>query len=149
MELQAYREQLAQVLQIIQHLFGVESAVFDSSASLVVCSSQYLEKKGTTVHKPSILEVIEQDEVTVVRPGQMPSCAGCRFNGNCPATLEILKRITQGSYPAGVLSFSAFSQSGHDRMAQEPEFFKRTISEFASLISTLLRASPPETGLDR
>ena len=55
MELQAYREQLAQVLQIIQHLFGVESAVFDSSASLVVCSSQYLEKKGTTVHKPSIL----------------------------------------------------------------------------------------------
>ena len=32
MELQAYREQLAQVLQIIQHLFGVESAVFDSSA---------------------------------------------------------------------------------------------------------------------
>ena len=148
MELQAYREQLAQVLQIIQHLFGVESAVFDSSASLVVCSSQYLEKKGTTVHKPSILEVIEQDEVTVVRPGQMPSCAGCRFNGNCPATLEILKRITQGSYPVGVLSFSAFSQSGHDRMAQEPEFFKRTISAFASLISTLLRASPPETGLD-
>lgn len=149
MELQAYREQLAQVLQIIQHLFGVESAVFDSSASLVVCSSQYLEKKGTTVHKPSILEVIEQDEVTVVRPGQMPSCAGCRFNGNCPATLEILKRITQGGEPAGVLSFSAFSQSGHDRLAREPEFFQRTISAFASLISTLLRASPAGAGMER
>lgn len=148
MDLQAYQEQLTQVLQIIQHLFGVESAVFDSSASLVVCSSKYLEKKGTMVHKPSILEVIEQDEVTVLRPGQMPSCVGCRFNGNCPATLEILKRITQGSYPVGVLSFSAFSQSGRDRMAKEPEFFKKTISEFAALISNLLRSGPNEAGLD-
>lgn len=139
MDLQVYQPELSQVLDMIQHLFGIESAIFDSSAALVVSSSEYLKQKGTMVHKPSILEVIEQDEVTVVTPGRMPSCVGCRFNGNCPATLEILKRITQGSYPVGVLSFSAFSQSDHDRITKDMDFFKQIISQFAALISNLLR----------
>ena len=141
MDLQARSAELSQVLQLIQHLFGIESAIFDNSATLVVSSSKYLEKKGTIVHKPSILEVIEQDEVTVLNPGNMPSCVGCRFNGHCPATLEILKRITLADYPVGVLSFSAFSKQDHDKITQDFEFYKRIISDFASLISTLLRSS--------
>ena len=72
MDLQSHSAELSQVLQLIQHLFGIESAVFDNSAALVVSSSKYLEKKGTIVHKPSILEVLEQDEVTVLNPGNMP-----------------------------------------------------------------------------
>ena len=141
MDLQSHSAELSQVLQLIQHLFGIESAVFDNSAALVVSSSKYLEKKGTIVHKPSILEVLEQDEVTVLNPGNMPSCIGCRFNGNCPATLEILKRITLTSYPVGVLSFSAFSQQDHDKMTRDLEFYKGIISDFATLISTLLRSA--------
>ena len=141
MDLQAQSAELSQLLQLIQHLFGIESAIFDNSANLVVSSSKYLEKKGTIVHKPSILEVIEQDEVTVLNPGNMPSCIGCRFNGHCPATLEILKRITLSNYPVGVLSFSAFSQQGHDKLVRDIEFFKQTISDFAALISNLLRGA--------
>lgn len=139
MDLQAHSAKLSQVLQLIQHLFGIESAIFDNSATLVVSSSKYLEKKGTMVHKPSILEVIEQDEVTLFTPGTMPSCIGCRFNGNCPATLEILKRIMLADYPVGVLSFSAFSKRDHDKIAQDIEFFKQIIYDFAELISNLLR----------
>ena len=52
MDLQSHSAELSQVLQLIQHLFGIESAVFDNSAALVVSSSKYLEKKGTIVHKP-------------------------------------------------------------------------------------------------
>lgn len=141
MDLQAYSAKLSQVLQTVQHLFGMESAIFDNSAALVVSSSKYLEKKGTMVHKPSILEVIEQDEVTVLNPGNMPSCIGCRFNGNCPATLEILKRITIANYPVGVLSFSAFSESDHDRLTKDIEFFKQIIYDFAELISNMLQGS--------
>ena len=47
MDLQSHSAELSQVLQLIQHLFGIESAVFDNSAALVVSSSKYLEKKGT------------------------------------------------------------------------------------------------------
>lgn len=141
MDLYAHCAELSQVLQMIQHLLGVESAIFDNSAALVVSSSKYLEKKGTTVHKPSILEVIEQDEVIVLTPGSMASCIGCRFNGNCPATLEILKRITLADYPIGVLSFSAFSKSDHDRLARDMEYFKRAISDFSLLLSNLLRGA--------
>lgn len=144
MDLYTHSSELTQVLQMIQHLLGVESAIFDNSATLVVSSSKYLEKKGTIVHKPSILEVIEQDEVTVLTPGGMPSCIGCRFNGNCPATLELLKRITLADYPVGVLSLSAFSKSDHDRMLKDIEGFKRAISDFALLLSNLLRASDRE-----
>lgn len=141
MDLYAHRAELSQVLQMVQHLLGVESAIFDNSAALVTSSSKYLEKKGTIVHKPSILEVIEQDEVIVLTPGSMASCIGCRFNGNCPATLEILKRVTLADYPVGVLSFSAFSKSGHDRLARDMEYFKRAISDFSLLLSNLLRGT--------
>ncbi len=151
MDLYAHRAELSQVLQMVQHLLGVESAIFDNSAALVASSSKYLEKKGTIVHKPSILEVIEQDEVIVLTPGSMASCIGCRFNGNCPATLEILKRVTLADYPVGVLSFSAFSKSGHDRLARDMEYFKRAISDFSLLLSNLLRGTedaPGGRGLD-
>lgn len=148
MDLYSHSAELSQVLQMVQHLLGVEAAIFDNSATLVVCSSKYLEKKGTIVHKPSILEVIEQDEVTVLTPGSMPSCIGCRFNGNCPATLEILKRFTLADYPVGVLSFSAFSKDDHDRLLRDIEHVKQAISDFALLLPNLLRGAGDKAGGD-
>ena len=103
MDLTLYHAEISQVLQIIHHLFNIEGAVFDDSAVLVTGSKGYLERKGTAVHKPSIMEVIENDEVIVLRPGEMRSCIGCRFSGNCPATLELLKRIVIDGTPVRVL----------------------------------------------
>ena len=76
MDLTLYHAEISQVLQIIHHLFNIEGAVFDDSAVLVTGSKGYLERKGTAVHKPSIMEVIENDEVIVLRPGEMRSCIG-------------------------------------------------------------------------
>lgn len=67
MDLTLYHAEISQVLQIIHHLFNIEGAVFDDSAVLVTGSKGYLERKGTAVHKPSIMEVIENDEVIVLR----------------------------------------------------------------------------------
>ena len=124
MELSNYVPEITLVLQTIHHLFGIESAVFDTNAVLIAGSKKYLEIKGTTVHKPSIAEVIENDEVTALCPGKMESCVGCRFSSNCPATLELLKRITSEGVPVGVLSFSAFSEDEHDgfHMGYSPPF---------------------------
>ena len=88
MELQAYREQLAQVLQIIQHLFGVESAVFDSSASLVGGASRYREKKGTRAPKPPSREASRRARGRGAGPDQIPPGAGCASTGTCRAPRE-------------------------------------------------------------
>lgn len=141
MDLVLYRAEISQVLQIIHHLFdfNIEGAVFDDSAVLVTGSTGYLERKGTAVHKPSIMEVIENDEVIVLRPGEMRSCIGCRFSGNCPATLELLKRIVIDGTPVGVLSFSAFSESAHDRIAEQMDYFERIMVDFSDLLATLIK----------
>ena len=139
MDLTLYRTEILQVLQIIHHLFSIEAAVFDDSAVLVTGSQGYLERKGTAVHKPSIMEVIENDEVIVLRPGKMRSCVGCRFSGNCPATLELLKRIVIDNVAVGVLSFSAFSESAHDRIAEQMDYFERIMVDFSVLLATLIK----------
>ena len=139
MDLTLYHAEISQVLQIIHHLFNIEGAVFDDSAVLVTGSKGYLERKGTAVHKPSIMEVIENDEVIVLRPGEMRSCIGCRFSGNCPATLELLKRIVIDGTPVGVLSFSAFSESAHDRIAEQMDYFERIMVDFSDLLATLIK----------
>lgn len=132
---------LSMVLQIVAHLFGIESAIFDKSAALVVCSKRYLQEKGSSVHKPSILEVIEKDTVTVITPGQMPSCIGCRFSGHCPAKMELLKRIMFDGQPVGVLAFSSFSEEGQKRFLDKLDYFKQILDDFSELISSLLSAS--------
>ncbi len=139
MNLRSHMTDLLQVLQMVQDILGLESAVFDDSATLVACSSNYIKEKGTVVHKPSVLEVLESSEITVVDPGNMPSCQGCRFNGRCPATLELLKRVTVDGRSVGVLAFSAFSDSDHDRLFGDIEFYKRALGDFAELIATILK----------
>ncbi len=139
MNLRSHMTDLLQVLQMVQDILGLESAVFDDSATLVACSSNYIKEKGTVVHKPSVQEVLESSEITVVDPGNMPSCQGCRFNGRCPATLELLKRVTVDGHSVGVLAFSAFSDSDHDRLFGDIEFYKRALGDFAELIATILK----------
>lgn len=141
MNLRPHMTDLLRVLQTVQDILGLESAVFDDSATLIACSSNYIKEKGTVVHKPSVLEVLESSGITVVDPGNMPSCRGCRFNGRCPATLELLKRITVESRSVGVLAFSAFSESDHDRLFGDIEFYKRALSDFAELIAAVLQGA--------
>lgn len=141
MGLSGYVSEIALVLQTIHHLFGIEAAVFDTGAVLIAGSEKYLEIKGTTVHKPSIAEVIENDEVTVLCPGKMESCIGCRFSSNCPATLELLKRITNEGVPVGVLSFSAFSEDEHDEIITRIDYFKQIIADFSNLLAAVLKSA--------
>lgn len=138
MELSNYVPEITLVLQTIHHLFGIESAVFDTNAVLIAGSKKYLEIKGTTVHKPSITEVIENDEVIVLCPGKMESCVGCRFSSNCPATLELLKRITNEGAPIGVLSFSSFSKDEHDEIITRIDYFKQILADFSDLLAAVL-----------
>lgn len=130
-----YESEIRNILNIIKSIFDIEYAVFDSESNLVISTESYLKAKGMVVHSPSIQEVIMKGNVTVNNPGHMPACIGCRFKDNCPSTIEILKSITVGKEPLGVLAFTSFSKDGHDNIVNNIEFYTNIIEQFAHLIS--------------
>lgn len=136
--LDEFENELSQILEIIKHVFGLEAAVFDSQAKLVVCSPDYAKHKGRAVHAPSIQEVIYKDNVITYEPGHLPSCQGCRFKNNCPSSIEILKSLHFGTTSAGVISFTSFTKEGHDRIINNIGFYKTLLEDFAKLINILL-----------
>ena len=102
--LQQLRQPIERIINAISISLKLEVAVFDKEARLVCCTPTYLKKKGKVVHAPSIQEVLHMGSVVVNRPGQMPSCIGCRFRDNCPSTMEILACIKSGGIVTGVVT---------------------------------------------
>lgn len=102
--------ELNNIISTMSKLTKMEYAIFDTNSKLVSSTQLYLERKGNNVHTESIEEVLNQGNVVVNKPGHMPSCFGCRFENNCPATIEILSNINLNNESIGVLSLTSFSQ---------------------------------------
>ena len=103
---------LEKITRMIRAVLGVDAAVFDVESRLLACTEDYLAHKGKRVHAPSIQEVVANGNVMVNKPGHMRACAGCRFLGNCPAKIEILRSIRNGTTPLGVITLTSFTQRG-------------------------------------
>lgn len=126
---------LQNVLAVLSNSLNVEAAIIDREFDLVTCTSDYLQKKGTEVHIPSVQKVFELGEMVVSKPGQMPSCRGCRFQNKCPASLEILNCIKLENDPIGIISLSVFNQSHDENDPQSYRSFERPLIETSKLIS--------------
>jgi len=133
-----YKEDLEKTIHIINSLFQIDVAIFDLDSRLLVSTEAYLRHKGNSVHAPSIDEVIANGNVMVNKPGHMPTCSGCRFIGNCPAKIEILRSIRSGTTPIGVMTFTSFSQEGHDRITREIKSYVDTLKIFSDWIAQLI-----------
>ncbi|MCG8564354.1 MAG: hypothetical protein MI747_04645, partial [Desulfobacterales bacterium] len=95
---------LEKITRMIKTTLKVDAAVFDRTSHLLACTDGYLRHKGKTVHSPSIDEVVATGNVMVNKPGHMAACAGCRFIGNCPAKIEILRSIRTPDTALGVMT---------------------------------------------
>lgn len=133
-----YRDELTSLTRMVSSTFELDTAVFGTDASLIASTDSYLSHKGMTVHSPSIQEVIYKGNVIINRPGHMESCTGCRFKDNCPSTVEILKSITLGSEPVGVVTITSFSKEGHDKIMSDVSKYTRIIEDLTGIISSLL-----------
>ena len=78
--LEEIRASAERLVTAVSDALRLEIAIFDDSSNLFFCTPTYLKKKGRVVHAPFIREVIENGSVLVNKPGEMPSCIGCRFN---------------------------------------------------------------------
>jgi transcriptional regulator with PAS, ATPase and Fis domain len=133
--LQKYRNELSRITRAASTFFDVDIAVFDRESRLVSFTDAYLRQKGQLVHAPSIQEVMDHGKVLVNKPGHMEACIGCRFKGQCPATIEILRSIRIDGSPIGVVSFTSFSKHGHDRITRDTQLYVDAVDIFADWIT--------------
>lgn len=133
-----YQPIIQNLIDGICRAFEVESAVFDANSQLVTCTDAYLKRKGSSVHAPSIEEVMLNNSILVNKPGFMKSCAGCRFRENCPSTVEIMACIRIGYKPIGVLTMTSFTKEGHDRITRDIHIYTAIVNDMSQLISKIV-----------
>jgi transcriptional regulator with PAS, ATPase and Fis domain len=138
MDMSVCKQDLKRITQIIQGALKIDVAIFDLQSRLIACTDDYLQKKGKTVHAPSIDEVLAHGNVMVNKPGHMQACAGCRFLGNCPAKIEILKSIRTDTAPLGVMTFTSFTTEGHERITRETKVYVDALNIFSDWIAELI-----------
>lgn len=147
-EMISCKPDLERITRIIKGALKVDVAIFDLQSRLVACTDDYLQQKGKTVHAPSIDDVVAHGNAMVNKPGHMPACAGCRFIGNCPAKIEILKSICSSTTPLGVITFTSFTTEGHERITRETQAYVDALNLFSDWISELISQKSQHNKLD-
>jgi len=56
--LHTIKDQLYQIINGVPNSRDIEFAIFSNNCDLIASTDNYLEKKGTSVHKPSLEEVM-------------------------------------------------------------------------------------------
>jgi len=135
------RNNLQQIITSLSSAMDIDIAVFDNSCQLILHTPSYLRHKGRTVHTPSLEEVMQEGKMIVNEPGRMPSCRGCRFKDNCPATIEILNCIKVNRYTFGVVALTSFTQEGQARISANPAVYWSLSQEIASLVGSVALAT--------
>ncbi len=149
MQMKHIQTDLKQITRMIQQTLNVDAAVFDRSSRLLACTDDYLKHKGKTVHAPSIDEVVATGNVMVNKPGHMAACAGCRFIGNCPAKIEILRSIRTPDTALGVMTITSFTREGHDRITHDTQTYVDALNAYSDWIADLAvfrHKAPEEAG---
>lgn len=137
-KLEEYKDILKEIINGISNILNVECAIFDIDAKLIISTDTYLKRKGTSVHTPSIEEVITNGNVLVNKPGHMKSCFGCRFKDHCPATIELLNCISIEEHPMGVIAITSFTKSGHDRIMQNVGTYTKILNDLTDMIANMV-----------
>lgn len=135
--LHRFKTELARITDLVKAMLDVDAAIFDPDSRLLAATGEYLDQKGRQVHAPSIQEALANGNVMVNKPGHMPACKGCRFIGNCPAKVEILKSIGKGSDALGVMTLTSFTDSGHDRITENTRAYVDALNLFSDWIADL------------
>lgn len=139
MALKEKKNSMQQLITSLGKVLDIEIAVFDRNCCLMGCTPAYGRQKGSTVHKASVEEVMQEGKLIVNEPGRMATCIGCRFKDNCPATIEILNSIDFNGYILGVVALTSFTEKGHDRISHNPAAYLNLSQSIAEMIGNLFQ----------
>ena len=144
LDMAEFKPELDNIVSMVNDIFELDAAVFDTKANLITSTDAYMIHKGGSVYIPYIRQVLDSKSALTTEPGRMPSCDGCRFRGNCPSAMEIFKCIVCGDMPVGVLALTAFSKVAYERMVADKPRYERLAEKIIALITSLPRHVPPE-----
>lgn len=139
-ELKEIRETVQHVVSAISAALGVDVAIIDTDFELVATSKTFLETRGTDINQKFIRGVFYRKGTLVIpNPGHHEFCMGCRYEGNCPETAEILRVIEQDGKRYGVLLMVAYTQAQKEKFLNNTSELLEFIGEMANLIYDEIR----------
>ncbi len=129
----------------ISAALGVEVAIMDADSALIASSKGYVEAKVKDSeeiyepHKPFIDAVMTEKTVVCKSPGHFIYCQGCRLEGQCPETAEVLCAIEMDGTVIGVISMVAFDEEQRYRLIGKIDPLLEFIHEMAQMLVSKIR----------
>ncbi|MHC1759243.1 MAG: sigma-54 interaction domain-containing protein [Negativicutes bacterium] len=129
----------------ISAALGVEVAIIDADSTFIASSKGYIEAKVQEPeeiykpHKPFIDAVITEKTIVCKSPGYFSYCQGCRLEGQCPETAEVLCAIEMDDKVIGVISMVAFDEEQRYRLLGKIDTLLEFIHEMAQMLVSKIR----------
>ena len=138
------RDSAEQTATAIAAAIGVEVAIIDSDSALVASSKGYIDAKAGDFaiykpHKPFIDAVMRKKVIICKSPGHFIYCTGCRLEGKCPETAEVLCAIEMDEKVIGVISMVALDEEERYRLLGKQETLLKFIHEMAQMLVSKIR----------
>jgi transcriptional regulator with PAS, ATPase and Fis domain len=134
-QLHIIQESAQYAVTAIAAALGVDVAMIDTNFELIATSETFLEKRGTDINREFIINGVYKTEAMVLpNPGHSKLCAGCRYEGNCPETAEVLRTIRYEGEIIGVILMVAYTQHQKERLLTSTGALLEFIGEIAKLI---------------
>ena len=134
-KLQMIRESAQHAVTAIAAALGVDVAMIDTDFKPIATSKTFLEKRGTDINQNFITNGVYKTEAMVLpNPGHNKLCEGCRYEGNCPETAEVLRTIRYEGEIIGVILMVTYTQHQKERLLTSTGALLEFIGEMAKLI---------------
>jgi len=138
---------LENIIKILTISFDVEVAIIDKDCKLIISTEKYLYYKGRDVHRFSVEEAFKEGRLIISKPGFMESCKGCRFQFNCPSSVELVQPIGPMEDPAGIISVTSFQIIKECEKDEALEKYEKALRNAASLVDFVLKATSGQTSM--
>lgn len=133
-ELMLIRDTVQHVVSAISAVLGVEVALIGNNFELVATSKTFLETRGNDVNKTFVKNVYRKGVAVIPNPGLHEFCTGCKYEGNCPETAEVLRVIEHDGKRYGVILLVAYTASQKEKLLDNTGELLEFINEMTNLI---------------
>jgi transcriptional regulator with PAS, ATPase and Fis domain len=137
---------LENIKSMLTIAFDVEVAIIDKDCKLVTSTEKYLYYKGRDVHRFSVEEAFREGRLIISKPGFMESCRGCRFQFNCPSSVELVQPIGPKGKPIGIISVTSFQKIKDGERDRTIETYEKVLGYAANVIDFSLKSAKGVTG---
>ena len=137
--LRAISDTVQHVVTAISAALGVDVAIIDNEFKLVATSKTFLETRGTDINRNFIRQLYRKGTAVITNPGNHDFCKGCKNEGNCPETAEVVRVIEQDGKRYGVLLMVAYTSTQKEKFLNNTSELLEFIGEMSNLIYDEIR----------